>query len=147
MSVSIVDGTVTEAIKTRATPFARFSVLTISRTDGGTEQIKGPVASTAVGERLVPGAQGRFYLFKAFDHQGVHGIRLADGTEIYSYPGNNLRLFVMATVVAIAWIAISVVNDKLPLFAVLLLILGTVGTFLSRKSKVETKQQFDADRR
>ena len=147
MSVSIVDGTVTEAVKTRTEPFARYSMLTISRASGGTKQIKGPVAASVIAERLVAGAEGRFYLFKAIDHQGIHGIRLTDGTELYAYPGNNLRLFVMATVIAIAWIAISVVRDKLPLFAVLLLVVGTVGTVLSRKSKVETRQQFDADRR
>lgn len=147
MSVSIVDGTVTEAVRTKTKPFAQFSTLTISRTDGGTERIKGPVAATEIGERLVPGAEGRFYLFKAFDHQGVHGIRLADGTDLHAYPGNNIRLFVMAMVIAAAWIAISVLNDKLPLFAVLLFVGSVIGFVLTRRTRNETRRQFDADRR
>lgn len=146
MSVSVVDGTVIEAVKTRTKPFARYRMLTIARRDGGIERIKGPVAASAIGERLVPGAEGRFYLFKAIDHGGVHGIRLGDGTEIYAYPGNNIRLFVLAIVIAIAWIAISVMNDKLPLLAVGMIVLGAVGVVLTSKSKNETRRQFESDR-
>lgn len=146
MSVSIVDGIVTEAVKTRTKPFTRYSVLTISRSGGGTKQIKGPMVANVIAERLGPGAEGRFYLFKAIDHQGIHGIRLTDGTEIYAYPGSNLRLFVLATVVAIAWIVVSVLNDKLPLLAVLLFVGNVIGIVLTSKNRDETRRQFDADR-
>lgn len=146
MSVSVVEGTVTEAVKTRTKPFARYRVLTIARRDGGMEQIKGPVAASAIGEHLVPGAEGRFYLFRAIDHGGVHGIRLGDGTEIYAYPGNNIRLFILVIVIAIAWIAVSVLNDKLPLLAVGMIVLGAVGVVLTSKSKSETRRQFESDR-
>ena len=45
--------------------------------------------SNNVADALKPGTRGRFYLYTAIDHRGIHGVRTADGREIYGFGKQN----------------------------------------------------------
>ena len=81
MAVSIIDGTIEEVeLKRRrklGTVYRRGSCSGFA--DGSTKTWAKAVVWNNVADRLKPGTQGRFYLYTAIDHRGIHGVRTADG--------------------------------------------------------------------
>src|SRR5687767_7625785 len=107
MSVSQVDGKVLAVlVKFNRRGVVRLDHIELERPDGRTERIAKPVVAGEVAELIAPGAEGRFYLYKVLDVKGVHGVRLADGTERYAYPGNNAVIFLILIAVSVAWLAL-----------------------------------------
>ena len=47
--------------------------------DGSTKTWAKAVVMNNVADLLKPGTRGRFYLYTAIDHRGVHGVRTDDG--------------------------------------------------------------------
>lgn len=147
MGTSIVDGTVEEAvIKRQRGRITIYSPLTFRLDGGGSRTIKTAVASGEVADHLKPGSSGRFYLFTALDVKGVHGARTAGGSA-FDFPArNNELIFIFVIIINILWIALRVGTDTgLPLFGVAMLLLGGVGLFFTRKSRMEAKTQFETD--
>lgn len=148
MSVSVIDGKVLEApVKFSRRGVVRYDYIAFERPGGGTERIAKPVTTEAVAELLTPGAEGRFYLYKVLDVKGVHGVRLAGGSERYAYPGNNAGIFLGVIAMSVAWMALRIFDrGDVPLLGVLLFALGVAGLFLTRSNRAETRRQFDGDR-
>jgi hypothetical protein len=147
MSVNFIDGTVIEApVKVRRKPFVRYDRIVFARPDGGTQRVDKLTAASAIAAVIVPGAQGRFYLYKTIDMKGIHGVRLADGTTLHAYPGNNEWIFGILLAVNVAWIAVRLALDgSVPILALLMIALGITGLVLTRSSRAETRRQFDGD--
>ena len=147
MSVSQIDGKVlTAPIKFNRRGVVRFDHIELERSDGRTERIAKPVATAEIAERIAPGAEGRFYLYKVLDVKGVHGVRLADGTERYAYPGKNAGIFLGVIVMSFAWMALRIFDrGDVPLLGVLLLGFGIAGYFMTRSSRSASRAQFDGD--
>jgi hypothetical protein len=147
MSVSQVDGKILAApVKFNRRGVVRFDHIELERPDGRTERIAKPVAASEVAELIAPGAEGRFYLYKVLDVKGVHGIRLADGTERYAYPGKNAGIFLVLIAVSVAWLALRIFDrGDVPLLGVRLLGLGIAGYFMTRSSRTASRAQFDGD--
>lgn len=148
MGTSIVDGTI-ESIEVgrRTKKVSVFKTIVFRENDGNTRTIRKAVVSGPLVDQIVPGNSGRFYLFTTFDLKGIHGVRKADGTAIYDYPGkNNKFLFILIIVLSLALIALRLgTGDGLPLLSVFLIILGVVGWFFTSKAQRETRVQFDGD--
>jgi hypothetical protein len=147
MSVSMIEGTVIDAeLKARRGKVARYSHIVIARADGGTQRLDRQILAAAIADHIVPGAKGRFYRFRTIDLKGIHAIRLADGTALYAFPGNNEPVFVILMIVNLAWIALLATTEaRVPFLGVLLLGLGIFGFVATRRSRAETRNQFDAD--
>jgi hypothetical protein len=147
MSVSQVDGKVLAApVKFDRRGVVRFGHIELERPDGRIERIAKPVATADIAELISPGAEGRFYLYKVLDVKGVHGVRLADGTERYAYPGNNAAIFLLVIAISLAWLALRIFDrGDAPLLGVLLLGFGIVGFFMTRSSRTASRRQFDGD--
>lgn len=148
MGTSIVDGTIESIEAGRKTKKVSVFKTIVFREEGGsTRTIKKAVVSGDLASQIVPGNSGRFYLFTTFDLKGVHGVRKADGTAIYDYPGkNNKIIFIGLIVMSLALIVLRVLNDDgLPLLSVFLIILGVVGWYFTSKAARETREQFDGD--
>lgn len=148
MGTSIVDGTIESIEAGRKTKkVSVFKTIVFRETGGETRTIKKAVVSGPMADQIVPGNSGRFYLFTTFDLKGVHGVRKADGTAIYDYPGkNNKMIFIFLIVVSLLLITLRVMTgDGVPLLSVLLIILGVVGWFFTSKAQRETQLQFDGD--
>jgi hypothetical protein len=147
MSVSVIEGKVLAApVKSSRKGIVRYDHIEFERPGGETERIRKPVAGAEVAELIAPGAEGRFYLYKVLDVTGVHGVRLAGGAERYVYPGSNAGIFLGVTVIAVAWLALRILDrGDVPLLGMLMLILGAVGFLFTRRSRAETGRQFDGD--
>lgn len=147
MSVDFIDGTVVEApVKIRRKSFVRYDHIVFARPDGGTQRIDKLNAANAIAAAIVPGARGRFYQYKTIDLKGIHGVRLADGTALYAYPGNNEWIFGILLAVNVAWIAVRLALDgSVPILALLVIALAITGLVLTRSSRAESRRQFDGD--
>jgi hypothetical protein len=148
MATSIIDGTLIDCATGRSRPgkFTIYKSLTFERADGSTEILKRQVVRADVADLLKPGVSGRFYTFKALDLKGIHGVRLNSGASVYSYHTGNLLLFPVLAVVNVAWIILMIfTRDAVPMLGVLMIGLAFVGYFITRRSMLETKEQFDSD--
>ena len=142
MSVSVLDGKVLEApVKFSRKGVVRYHHLVLERPGGGTERIGKPVTTDEVAELIAPGAEGRFYLYKVLDVKGVHGVRLADGSERYAYPGSNAAIFLLVIAISLAWLTLRVFGrGDVPLMGVLLLGLGIAGFFMTRSTRAACRR-------
>jgi len=147
MSTSIIDGTVAELVPGRSRGATKvFKSIRFQRADGTSETVTKAVVQQPLADELTPGAKGRFYLFKAFDLKGVHGVRTPDGRAVFAFPGGNRRIFLIAAIANLAWIVLRLfVDGGIPVLGLALLILSVVGWFLMGKGQAEAKHQFDAD--
>lgn len=147
MPTSIIDGSVETADLRRAKGGATiFRSLTFQQADGGTRTIRNAVVKDNVAAELVPGARGRFYLYNAFDLKGVHGVRTADGRDIYGFAGNNQKIFLILGIFNLAWVIFTIaVRGGVPLLGAALLILSVVGYIFMSKGQREAQAQFDGD--
>ena len=148
MTTSIIDGRVETAELRRARGgLSVFRTITFQPDSGPTRTIRNAVVKQNVADELTPGAQGRFYLYNAFDQKGVHGIRTRDGRATYGFATNNQKLFLLTGVLSVVWMALRVATEgDVPLLAILLLVLGVVGYIFMGKGEREAEAQFDGDR-
>lgn len=147
MSTSIIDGTVEEVdVKTYRAGVRLFRTIRFRLDDGSEHTAKKLVTTKQVGDELTPGARGRFYLFKAFDIKGVHGVRTPDGREVFDFPSNNKKIFLIAGVLGVVWnILLILTRDAISLLGVAMIVLGAFGYYFMGKGKTEAQAQFDGD--
>ncbi len=148
MSVSTVDGII-ESVEhgRRAAKVQFFKKLIFRLDDGGTKTVVKAVVHRELAEHLQVGARGRFYLYTAFDHRGVHGFRGADGQEMFRFPRNNEVLMLIIVPIMLAWvIGALIIAGGVPLLPTLLVLAGTPFFLLYRKSRLEAQRQYENDR-
>jgi hypothetical protein len=147
MSTSLIDGTVAEAEPGRRRGAVTvFKQLRFDLADGSSHALKKAVVRQELAELLVPGTQGRFYLFNAIDISGIHGVRLSDGRSTYAFPANNQRLFLILGIINLLWVVTMIVaRGAVPMLGVGLMILAAVGWYLMGEGQAEARQQFDGD--
>lgn len=147
MGVSTVDGSIEKvALKRKRRDIAIYREIVFSEQDGGTRTIKNAVVKDPLNAEIAAGNVGRFYLYTAFDLKGVHGVRKADGTAAFAFPGNNAIIFAFLVAINLAWVALRVLTDgNVPLLGVALAVLGAIGYFAMRGGARAAKAQFDGD--
>lgn len=148
MSTSIIEGTIEEIEPGRRRGEVRvFKSIRFQLADGSSRTVTKAVIKQPLADAIVSGAKGRFYLFNAFDIKGIHGLRAADGREIFVFPGNNQTIFLILGLVNLAWIALRLflIDGQIPMLGVLLLILAAVGWYFMGKGAAEAKAQFEGD--
>lgn len=146
MGVSTIDGTLEEAVLKRVRRNLRvYERLTFRLRDGTTKSVAKAVVDGPVADKLLPGTSGRFYLFTAIDHRGIHGIRDASGREVFSFPGNNEKAMLFIIPVMVVMIALMLLIDRLHWLAILTLIISIPGYFFYRNTRIQATRQFQAD--
>lgn len=147
MGVSTIDGTLEEAVLKRVRRNIRiFERLTFRLRDGTTKSVAKAVVDAPVADRLVPGTSGRFYLYTAVDHRGVHGVRADDGQSVFGYPKNNEKIMLVMIPLLTVWILIGIamIQDA-PLLPTILLLLSIPFYFLYRSTRLQAQRQYEAD--
>jgi hypothetical protein len=147
MGVSTLDGTLEAAnLKHEGRGVSFFDSIRIRRSDGGVEDLGKTAVAPNLAELLKPGAAGRFYFYSSIDHKGLHGLRLADGASAYGFPPNNERIMLMMMVVMVAWLATGLLQDgSVRIIPVTLFAFGAIVFTLFRKTRMESRRQFDGD--
>jgi len=147
MGTSVIDGTIEEVVLRRRRKLGSVYDRVVFRLDDGSTKTWGKsVVWNQVADHLKPGLKGRFYLYTAIDHRGIHGIRTIDGREVFGLGKVNeivaLVLFVVnALVVALS----TATTGDAPLLSVILLVLSIPMYILYRGTRVQAERQFHAD--
>ena len=147
MGVSTIDGTLEEAVLKRVRRNLRvYERLTFRLADGTTRSIAKPIVDQALAAHLMPGTSGRFYLYTAIDHRGIHGVRDAEGRAAFSYPTNNEKALLIVMPILLLWIVVALVlQGGIPIFGTLVLVISLPFYFLYRKTRMEARRQFETD--
>lgn len=94
MAVSVIDGTLEKVtVKRKASQVWRLHDLAFRADDGGETRLDGMcVVTPTIGALMQPGARGRFYVYRAIDHKGIHAVRSPDGAVVMRFPRSNETL-------------------------------------------------------
>ena len=147
MATSTIDGTIEEAvIKRRRSQGSFYERIKFRLDDGSTRTWAKAHVMNNVGDLLVPGTRGRFYLFTAIDHRGVSGVRTEDGREAFGVARLNEYAGIGIVVAMALLTALNVAMfDKVSILAVVLMVLGVPMFFFYRQNRVAAEKAFRAD--
>lgn len=147
MSVAAIDGTLEAAnLKRKVRNISIYESIVIRRDGGGEEKLGKTMVSNQVADALQPGTRGRFYIYSAIDHKGMHGVRTADGKAAYDFPQNNEKIMLVVLALNAVWLIGGILLDgKARLFPLALVVLAVVVYPLYRKTRMEALRQFEAD--
>jgi hypothetical protein len=147
MAVSIVDGTLESFELKRKTPSVSiYRDLVIRDGEGRETRLNKAVAARKVADQLKAGLAGRFYLYSAIDHKGVHGFRLQDGSKAHAFPVMNERVMLLVLVLnCVLLIGRLAIEGKIWILPLLLILLAAAIYPLYRKTHLEARDQFEKD--
>ena len=147
MAIEIIDGTVeSAAVKRSSATVALYDSIVIRTADGSEHRLEKVAVAPQVGEALRPGTEGRFYGYKAIDHRGLLAMRTRDGRSAFAVPSGNERIMlVMAVVGAVAFVLLLLLGKGIGLLALVLAVLGAIGYFKYRGTRIEGRARYDAD--
>ncbi len=147
MATSTIDGTIEEAVlKRRRSQGGFYERIKFRLDDGSTRTWARAHVMSNVGDLLVPGTRGRFYLFTAIDHRGVSGVRTDDGREAFGVARLNEQVGMWLVIVNIALTILYVaVLDGVSILALILIVLGVPMFFLYRQNRLDAEKAFKAD--
>ena len=147
MATSIIDGTVEEATYKRS--FSRMQVwgpLKFRLRDGSSKTLDKVIIESSLAPWITPGNSGRFYLYAAIDHRGIHGVRTDQGEAHYAFAKNNEIASIICAVVGLVLIVTYLAfMDRINGWGLICLIIGVPGYFLYRQTRLDAEKQFDAD--
>lgn len=147
MSVAALDGTLEAAnLKRRGKSASLFDSIVVRRSDGGEERLGKTIVANVVADALRPGTIGRFYHYSAIDHKGLHGLRTAEGVAIHEFPGSSERLMLVVLIInLILLVGRLLIDGKIWFLPLGLVVLAGVVYPLYRKTRMESRHQFEAD--
>ena len=148
MGTSTIDGVV-EAVwlKKRRSKLAVYDKIPFRLADGSERTVGKSIVGAKVADRLVPGTSGRFYLYKAIDHKGLHGIRDARGAAVCDFPRVNETAMLVVVLINAVWLVLAaVLAGMLPVLPLILIAVGVPLLLLYGHSRREAVRQFEADR-
>jgi hypothetical protein len=147
MGVSILDGTIEEAVLKRSVRNLRvFHHVRFRLRDGETKTVAKPLVDASVAHLLQPGASGRFYLYTSIDQRGIHGVRDDQGHATFGFPKNNEIAMLVVFIFSLVWIGITVGTLAVaPLLATILLLFSGPYYLYLNKLRHDAKRQFDGD--
>ena len=147
MAVSTIEGMIEAVELKRVRGNVRvYDRVTFRLGDGTSKSIAKAVVEEKVAAVLRPGTSGRFYLYNALDHRGIHGVRDSEGGTVFGYARMNETAMLWVVGIALIMIvATFLILDGVSIWGSLLLILGVPAYFLYRKTRLEAERQFKAD--
>ena len=146
MGVSIVDGTIEEAVLKKARSNLRiYQYIKFRQADGETMTVAKPIVDETVAALLTPGTSGRFYLFTQIDHRGIHGVRTSDGREILNFPKHGEKQMLIMGVMGVVMLFLFLALDKISGWAVIFILLSVPGYLLYRSTRSSAERQYAED--
>ena len=147
MTIEVIDGTL-EAATTRSSnaKVSIYDAIVVRSADGSERRLQKIAAAPAVAAMLLPGTQGRFYVYSAIDHKGLVAVRSTDGRSAYAMPSGNERIMLMAAIVGAAWfVVVLATRGNIAWLSLVLGVAGGFGYFFYRSTRLESRARYDAD--
>jgi hypothetical protein len=148
MAIEVIDGTVEAAVVKRSSAtLALYDSVTIRTTEGSERRLEKVAVAPDVAAALRPGTEGRFYGYKAIDHRGLFAMRTRDGRSAFAIPSGNERIMLLMAIAGLAGFVILLLLGKgIGLLALVLGVLGAIGWFKYRSTRIEGRARFEADK-
>jgi hypothetical protein len=147
MAVSKIDGTIEEVvIRRRRSQVSFYDRVKFRLDDGSTKTWTRAHIANSVGDLMVPGTRGRFYLFTAIDHRGICGVRTEAGKEAFGIAKVNeyVSIGIMVTMTLLTILNVAIFNE-VRIIPLVLAILGIPMFLVYRQNRVECEKAYDAD--
>jgi hypothetical protein len=151
MAISTIDGTIEEVvIKRRRSQGSVYERIKFRLDDGSVRTSSNSQVLNHVGDLLLPGTRGRFYLFKTLDQRGVSGVRTDEGKEAFGVTKLNetVSLWIAIINLLLTVFYATVFDDVsfLPRFiAAFLAVAGVPMYFYYRQNRLDAEKAFRAD--
>jgi hypothetical protein len=146
MATSIIDGTLEAADLKRVRGKTRvYSSLTFKLRDGSPKSIAKAIVHEDVAALLQPGTSGRFYLYTAIDHRGIHGVREDGGRSAFAISKVNETAMLCTIVVGVILVGLYLTDDKISIWGLICIGLGIPLYFLYRNTRTEATRQYERD--
>ncbi|HEY5711153.1 MAG TPA: hypothetical protein VIT38_04585 [Allosphingosinicella sp.] len=146
MAVSTIDGTIEEAvIKSSRMNLRVYKQIRFRLRDGSETIVAKPIADAKVAALLQPGTSGRFYMFKAPDHKGFHGVRDDQGHAVYEFPRNNEKLMLIVMIVATIVSGLLLTFGLFSGWMIIALGISIPFYFILKSLRTKAQQQYDSD--
>ena len=147
MSIEVIDGTIETAnVKRSNAKLAMYDSITIRTSAGSQRRLEKVAVAPDVAAALKPGTEGRFYGYKAIDHRGLFAMRTRDGRSAFAIPSGNERIMLVATIVGwVGFVVLLLVGKGVGLLSLALGVLGGIGYFKYRRTRIEGRARYDAD--
>lgn len=145
MAVSVIEGTLEGAAVKRIRGKTRiYQSLQFRLRDGSSRSIAKAIVHEDVAALLEPGTSGRFYLYTAIDHRGIHGVRDDRGREAFGISRVNEYAMLASAGIGIALTGLYLTDNKVSFWGLLCIVLGIPGYFLYRQVRLDATRQFEA---
>lgn len=146
MATSIIDGTLEAADLKRIRGKTRvYNSLTFRLRDGSPKSIAKAMAHEDVAALLEPGNSGRFYLYTAVDHRGIHGVRDDKGRSVFAFSKAMETSMLITAAIGAAMLLVFLAMDRISLWPILCLVIGVPFYFLYRQTRAEATRQYERD--
>ncbi|MEO7178168.1 MAG: hypothetical protein ABIW83_04935 [Allosphingosinicella sp.] len=147
MGIEVIDGTIEAAIVKRSnSKLAMYDSITIRTSAGPERRLEKVAVAPDVAAALQPGTEGRFYGYKAIDHRGLFAMRTRDGRSAFAIPSGNERIMlVMAIAGLVGFVILLLMGKGVGLLPLALGVLGGIGYFKYRKTRIEGRARYEAD--
>ena len=147
MAIEVIDGTIGAAIVKRSSPATiLYESITIRTTEGPEIQLDKVAVAPEVAAALQHGTEGRFYAYKAIDHRGLFAMRTRDGRAAFAIPSGNERIMLVAAIAGtVGFVILLLLGKGIGLLALALAVLGGIGYFKYRNTRIEGRARFDSD--
>lgn len=147
MDAEVIQGTVESASLRRASSkVAIYDAIVFRLADGSERRMEKVAVAPSVAEALQPGAQGRFYAYKAIDHKGLVAMRMADGRSAFAMPSGNERIMLVVAIVGVLLLIVALVSrGGISPLGVIMAGLGGFAYYSYRKLRIASRARFDAD--
>ncbi len=147
MAIEVIDGTIESAVLKRSNAkTALYDSITIRTTEGSERRLEKVAVAPDVAAALQPGTEGRFYGYKAIDHRGLFAVRTQDGRSAFKIPSGNERIMLVAAIVgAVGFVVLLLLGKGIGLLALALAVLGGIGYFKYRSTRLEGRARYEAD--
>ena len=147
MAVELIDGILESAeLKRSSAKLSLYKSLNFRLADGSERSLANVAAAPAVADLLKDGVAGRFYGYKAIDHRGLLGVRTKAGGSAFAIPSGNERIMLMMAIAGLFWVTIMLLTrDAITFLGLILAILGAIGWYRYRATRLEGRRLYDAD--
>jgi hypothetical protein len=147
MGIEVIDGTIEAAVVKRSSAkLSLYDSITIRTTTGSERRLENIAVAPEVAAALQPGTDGRFYGYKAIDHRGLFAMRTRDGRSAFAIPSGNERIMLVAAIVGwIGFVVLLLLGKGIGLLSLALGVLGGIGYFKYRRTRLEGRARYDAD--
>ncbi|HEX8622638.1 MAG TPA: hypothetical protein VF718_11775 [Allosphingosinicella sp.] len=147
MALEVIDGTIeSAALKRSSAKVAMYDRIVIRAEDGSERSLEKVAVSPSVTGLLEPGTLGRFYGYKAIDHRGLFGARTRDGRSGFAIPTGNERIMLVMAIVGLGGLVLMfLIGSRLMLLGLVLGVLGAIGYFRYRGTRLEARSRYDGD--